>query len=53
LRPLARSGRALLQSFSVEDLERRTAAFQGMWRDMQPLIEHEVGMRFDTMVERV
>ncbi len=39
----------MLREFSMEELERRKAAFMGMWREMQPIIEAEVGMTFEEM----
>jgi hypothetical protein len=37
----------LLRAFTVEELERRKAAFMEMWREMLPVIEAEVGMSFE------
>jgi hypothetical protein len=37
----------LLHEFSVEELERRKAAFMTMWREMLPVIEGELGMSFE------
>lgn len=42
-----------LHALSVAELERRREAFMGMWREMQPIVEDEVGMSFDEMVEIV
>jgi hypothetical protein len=43
----------LLQSFSVEELARRKAAFMQMWHEMLPLVEQELGMSFEEMNELV
>jgi hypothetical protein len=42
-----------LRSISVEELERRKEAFMGMWEEMKPIIETEVGLSFDEMVQLV
>lgn len=42
-----------LHAISVEELERRKAAFMEMWREIQPVIENEVQMSFDEMLQIV
>jgi hypothetical protein len=42
-----------LHSFTVEELDRRQAAFMEMWREMKPIVEAEVRMTFDEMVQLV
>jgi hypothetical protein len=42
-----------LRSISVEELARRKEAFMGMWEEMKPIIETEVGLSFDEMVQLV
>jgi hypothetical protein len=43
----------ILNSFTREELDRRKRAFMEMWREMQPIIEGEVGMTFEEMLEVV
>lgn len=43
----------LLHSFSVEELDRRQAAFMEMWREMKPVVEEEVQLSFDEMIQHV
>jgi hypothetical protein len=43
----------LLQSFSVEELERRKAAFMEMWQEMSPIVEKEVQMSYDEILQLV
>ncbi|HET9910412.1 MAG TPA: hypothetical protein VFQ13_00915, partial [Anaerolineales bacterium] len=43
----------MLQSFSVDELERRKAAFMEMWREMSPVIEKEVQMSYDEILQLV
>jgi hypothetical protein len=43
----------IMHSTSMEELERRQAAFMEMWREMKPIIEQEVLMSFDEMVQIV
>ena len=38
-----------LYAFTIEELERRKAAFMEMWREMQPIIEEKVHMTFEEM----
>jgi hypothetical protein len=40
----------LLQSFSMEELERRKSAFMEMWRAMLPIIEQEIGLSYDEIL---
>ncbi|MBN2086683.1 MAG: hypothetical protein JW748_15825 [Anaerolineales bacterium] len=42
-----------LHAFTLEELERRKAAFMGMWREMQPAVEKEAGLSFDEMLQVV
>jgi hypothetical protein len=37
----------ILNSFSVEEIERRRAAFMEMWQEMLPMVENEVQMSYD------
>ena len=39
----------ILNSFTIEELDRRKKAFMEMWREMQPTIEDEVQMTFEEM----
>jgi len=43
----------LLQSFSVDELERRKAAFMELWQEMQPIVEKEVQMSYDEIIQLV
>lgn len=43
----------MLQSFTVDELERRKSAFMEMWEEMRPLAEQEVQMTFDEMLQVV
>ena len=43
----------ILRSFSVEELERRKAAFMGMWQEMLPIVEQEVQMSYDEILQLV
>jgi hypothetical protein len=43
----------LLQSFSMEELERRKGAFMEMWQQMKPIIEQEVGLSYDEILALV
>lgn len=43
----------LLRSFSIEELERRKAAFMDMWQEMLPIIEQEVQMSYDEILQLV
>lgn len=43
----------LLHAFTVEELERRKAAFMHMWREMLPVVETEVGLTLAQMEELV
>ncbi len=43
----------LLNEFSLEELERRQAAFMTMWRDMLPLVEQEVQMTYEQITQLV
>lgn len=43
----------LLKDFSLDELERRRSAFMGMWEEMRPLVEAEVGMCYDEIVDVV
>lgn len=43
----------ILQSFSLEELERRREAFMEIWREMKPIIEEEVHMTFEEMEQIV
>lgn len=43
----------LLHEFSTAELQRRKDAFMAMWRELQPIVEAEVGISFDEMVEVV
>jgi hypothetical protein len=43
----------MIQSFSLNEVGRRKEAFMGMWREMLPLIEHDVQLSFDEMVPLV
>jgi hypothetical protein len=43
----------LLQGFSLEELDRRRGAFMGMWQEMLPLVEAEVGMSYAEIVNSV
>jgi hypothetical protein len=43
----------ILGSFMLEELERRKSAFMGMWGEMRPVVEKEVGMSFDQMLQVV
>lgn len=43
----------LLQSFSVDELERRKAAFMEMWQEMSPIVEKEVQMSYDEILQLV
>jgi len=36
-----------LHAFSVEEIARRQTAFMEMWREMAPVVEHEVQMSYD------
>jgi hypothetical protein len=42
-----------LHAFSIEELERRQAAFMEMWEEMRPVVEGEVQMSFEELVEIV
>ena len=42
-----------LHAFSLEELERRKAAFMEMWREMKPVVEKEAGLSFDEMLQIV
>ena len=42
-----------LESFSLEELERRRSAFMEMWEEMRPTVERETGMTFEEMMEVV
>ena len=42
-----------LRSFTAKELARRKAAFMEMWREMQPVVEADVGVSFEEMVEVV
>jgi hypothetical protein len=42
-----------LHAFTLEELERRKAAFMEMWREMQPVVEKEAGLSFDEMLQIV
>jgi hypothetical protein len=41
----------IMHSASLEEIERRQAAFMEMWREMKPIIEQELCMSFDEMVQ--
>ena len=43
----------LLKDFSLGELERRRAAFMGMWQMMLPVIEAELGMTYAQIMEIV
>ncbi len=43
----------ILNSISIEELDRRQAAFMGMWQEMKPTIEREVQLSFDEMLQNV
>jgi hypothetical protein len=43
----------ILHSLSIEELERRQAAFMEMWQEMKPVVEEEVQMTFAEMLEVV
>jgi hypothetical protein len=46
-------GTLLLQSFSLDELERRKAAFMEMWQEMSPIVEKEVQMSYDEILQLV
>jgi hypothetical protein len=46
-------GTMLLQAFTVAELERRKKAFMEMWREMKPIIEHEVQMQYEDIIKLV
>ena len=39
-----------LQTFSMEELERRKSAFMEMWNEMRPIIEQEVHLSYEEIV---
>jgi hypothetical protein len=39
-----------LRSFSLEELNRRRKAFMGMWREMRPAVEKELGQTFEELL---
>jgi hypothetical protein len=39
-----------LQEFSLEELERRKAAFMRVWQEMKPVVEQEVGLSYDQIL---
>jgi len=43
----------LLNSFSLEELERRRSAFMEMWREMLPIVEKELDKTLDEMLQLV
>jgi len=43
----------LLNSFSIDELERRKAVFMEMWKEMKPIVENEVQTTFDEMEQIV
>lgn len=43
----------ITEAFTERELQRRKAAFMGMWHAMLPLIEKEVGMRYEVFKEMV
>jgi hypothetical protein len=42
-----------LKALDEDDLKRRRDAFMGMWRDMLPLVEQDVGLRWDEFKDTV
>jgi hypothetical protein len=43
----------MLRLFSIEELERRKAAFMEMWREMLPVVEQEVQLSYDEIIQLV
>lgn len=43
----------VLHALTEQELERREAAFMGMWRELCPLVEAEVGLSFEKINELV
>ncbi len=42
-----------VHALTLEELDRRKAAFMGMWQEVQPAVEKELGLTFDEMLEMV